>query len=91
MTSPEQYFNLLKAVTELPRNTPEMMERATRYAYHFFFRRQIDFPFVTGFVPGDPLKLKLTFDHLGALSKGSNEYLDRICEGIALGEEFVVD
>lgn len=91
VTSSEQYFDLLERVAELPRNSPEMMQRARRYAYHFFFRRQIDFPFLTGFVPGDAMKLKLTFDHLDALSKGANGYLDRICEGIIGGSEFVVD
>jgi hypothetical protein len=91
VSSPEEYFAILDRITELPRNTSEMMACARKYAYHFFFRRQIDFPFLTGFQPGNRFGLKLAFDRLDALLPGRNEYLDKICNGIIDGSEFVVE
>jgi hypothetical protein len=91
VSSPDEYFILLDRITELPRNTSEMMESARKYAYHFFFRRQIDFPFLTGFQPGNRLALKLTFNNLDALMPGKNAYLDTICQGMTGGGEFVAE
>ncbi|NUQ06973.1 MAG: capsule biosynthesis protein [Anaerolineae bacterium] len=88
--SVDGYFQLLDRLSDIPRNTPEMMERAEKYGYHFYFRRQIDFPFLTDFQPGFPEKLKLTFDDLSALLPGRNDNLDLICDGILNGTEFVV-
>lgn len=89
--SPEQYFDLLDHITELPRNTSQMMSRAEKYAYHFYFRRQIDFPFLTGYKIGAPEGLRLSFKSLGDLMPGRYANLDRICDGILSGTEFVVD
>jgi len=89
--TPQQYFELLDRVTELPRNTPEMMKRARAYAHHFYFRRQIDFPYLKGYVPGRPHEIQLTIKSVEELLPGRNPYLDTICEGIITGSEFVVD
>jgi hypothetical protein len=89
VSSEKEYFELLDRVTELPENSDEMLSRAKRYAYHFFFKRQIDFPFLTGFVPGDRYSMKLTFNSLKELMPGKNKNLDIICRGILEGSEFI--
>lgn len=90
VTSAEQYFDLLDHIAELPQNSPDMFSRARKYAYHFYFRRQIDFPFLTGYKPGSPELLRLSFKSLDDLMPGRDTNLDRICEGILTGSEFVV-
>jgi len=91
VTTAQEYFELLDRITELPRNPPDMMARAKKYGYHFFFRRQIDFPFVTGFQRSAKSDLTLAFDNLGALLPGQNAALDMLCDGIIRGTEFVGD
>jgi hypothetical protein len=91
--TPEQYFNLLDRITDLPRNSPNVLSRAQKYGYHFYFRRQINFPFVTGYRTGRQvdLELKLTFDSLNDLLPGKHINLDKICDGLLNGTEFVVN
>lgn len=89
VSSKEEYFSLLDRITTMPRNSVEIMEQARKYAYHFYFRRQMDFPFLTGFRPGDKYSLKLNFDSLDALLPGKDLNLDIICNGILDGTEFI--
>ncbi len=91
--SVEQYFDMLDHIADLPKNSPQMLSRARKYGYHFYFRRQIDFPFVTGYKTGTrpDLELKLSFDSLDALLPGHNSNFDKICDGLVNGTEFVVD
>ena len=86
----EQYFALLDRICELPRNSPEMIARARKYAYHLFFRRMIDFPlYYTDSITARGAKL--LFQDLRELLPGRHSNLDTICEGILTGLPFVVD
>ena len=88
----EQYFALLDRVLELPRNSPEMVERARKYAYHFFYRRMIDLPLFNVADGFRLTKVSLTFDDLNALAPGKVGALDHICQGIMDGvTPFVYD
>lgn len=87
--SPEQYFHLLDRVTEIPRNNEDMMLSAKKYGYHFYFRRQMDFPFLAN--PTATREASFTFRSLTDLLPGSNENLDRICDGIIHSSEFVAE
>jgi hypothetical protein len=64
------------------------IERARKYAYHFFFRRMIDFPFISSHA-------KFEFDidvrSLSDLSPDAHKGLDVICDGILEGTPFVQD
>ncbi len=64
------------------------IERARKYAYHFFFRRMIDFPFISSHA-------KFEFDidvrSLSDLSPGAHKGLDVVCDGILKGTPFVQD
>jgi hypothetical protein len=88
----DEYFSLLDRVTELPRNSAEMVERARKYAYHYYYRLMIDFPL---FSISDPMTLsgpRLEFDSLDDLMPGRHGSLDRVCDGILDGTTpFVYD
>lgn len=70
------------------RMRPADVEKARKYAYHFFFRRMIDFPFISSHA-------KFEFDidvrSLSDLSPGAHKGLDVICDGILKGTPFVQD
>ena len=87
-SSPADYFALLDRLPLEDRMRPEQVERATRYAYHFFFRRMIELPFI---VPTDKGKYVLDLADPNALRPGNYKGLDVICNGILDGEPFVVD
>lgn len=88
--SSKQYFSLLDRITNLPRNSPEMISRAKKFAYHLFFRRMIDFPLLQ-FDAYTFRGTKLKFQHLEDLLPGNNRNLDIICKGILNGSPFIVD
>jgi hypothetical protein len=88
----EEYFSLLDRITELPPNSPEMVERARKYAYHYYYRLMIDFPL---FSISNPMNLsgpRLEFDSVDDLLPGRHGSLDRVCAGILDGTTpFVYD
>jgi hypothetical protein len=80
--SREEYFSLLDRIEELPRNDPQTIARARRYAYHYYYRLMIDFPL---FSVKDGIHLtgpKLEFAGLEELLPGRHPALDVVCEGI---------
>ena len=81
----EEYFALLDRVTELPRNSPEMVERAKKYAYHLFYRLMIDFPLFSVTSSFKLTEPRLNFETLDALLPGRVPQLDLICQGIIDG------
>ena len=83
--SREQYFGLLDRVTELPRNSPQMVERAKKYAYHLFYRLMIDFPLFSVTSSFKLTEPRLNFETLDALLPGRLPQLDLICQGIIDG------
>ncbi len=85
--SREDYFALLDRLPGIEPLDDATVERANRYAFHFFFRRMIalDFMAPTGGWP--PYRPALT--GLETLGPGSSSGLDVICEGILSGSDFI--
>jgi hypothetical protein len=90
ISSAAEYFELLSRIETLPRNSPEMIERARRYAYYLFFRRMIDFPLLAVKNATLSTGLRLNFDHLAQLEVGRDAGLDVVCDGILTGSPFVI-
>lgn len=87
-TSPETYREFLD---ELPYKTnlePELRRKALQYAYHFFFRRMIDLPFIE--LVG-PASFEVRIDSLDDLGPGKYSGLDCVCDGILKGTPFIHD
>lgn len=87
-TSPESYRALLD---ELPFKTclePDLRRRALKYAYHFYFRRMIELPFIE--LVG-PAAFDIRINSLEDLRSGKYSGLDCICNGILDGAPFVDD
>ena len=87
-TSPASYRAILD---ELPFAEPlgkRERERALRYAYHFFFRRMIELPFLKD---AGPAELEIDVERLSDLEPGRFSGLDCICDGILNGSPFVHD
>lgn len=70
------------------RMPPADVERARKYAYHFFFRRMIDLPFISS-----PAKFEFEIDvkSLSDLGPDVQKGLDVVCDGILKGTPFVQD
>ena len=87
-TSPESYNKILDSLPLNKRLDSATVNRARRYAYHFFFRRMIPIEiFEKG--PGWP-----PFQFVGKLedlAPGQDPGLDCVCEGIIDGKPFVFD
>jgi hypothetical protein len=84
--TPDEYFALLD---RLPLQDPlshDLVQRARKYAYHFFFRRMIPLPFIVS-KPG--LEFQLALATLQDLRPGTYSGLDTICDGILKGAKFI--
>lgn len=85
-TSQSHYFDLLARLPFGARLSPETVERAHRYAFHFFFRRMVPLPFVE---PVDgPRRYATRIAGLEDLAPGRWPGLDVICDGILQGAPF---
>jgi hypothetical protein len=87
VTDRDQYREVLAGITSLERLDEATVERARRYAYHYFFRRMIP---ITSFVAGAPTPT------VGAscaedLRPGRDPGLDKVLEGILEGTPFIHD
>lgn len=82
----EAYHMLLDSLPA-ERLTPDVQERALKYAYHFFFRRMIplDFARQARGIPGFSWEL----EELSQLLPGANSGLDVICDGILEKTPFI--
>lgn len=84
---PEEYFRILDTLPTGRRLDPATVERARRYAYHFFFRRMIPLPFLA---PADvPAHFSVDLGGVGELAEGRWPGLDVICDGVLTGAPFV--
>lgn len=83
----QEYFDLLERLPLGKRLDPALVERARRYAYHFFFRRMIPLEMIepTGAWP----YFRINITGLDDLAPGASRGLDVICDGILNGSEFV--
>ena len=86
--SPETWEDMVVAALEDPRAHAPDVERARRYAHAFFFRAPIDLPQVSEPVPG---LAAITVGSVDELRPGVHEGLDRICDGILGGGDFMPD
>jgi hypothetical protein len=86
MTSEEEYFRALDQLPRAERLSPEVVARARKFAFHFFFRRMIPIGFAEA-----PPKGGLAFPEMEVeqLSQGVDPGLDIICAGILEGRPFV--
>ncbi len=87
-TSPESYRQILDSLPVAGPLTEAQRERALLYAYHFFFRRMIDLPFLTA--PG-PAEFEIEVEKLSDLEPGHFPGLDCVTDGILNGSLFVFD
>jgi len=87
-TSPENYRAILDTLPLKAPLTEAQRERALVYAYHFFFRRMIDLPFLTA---PRPAEFEIEVERLSDLGPGKVSGLDCICDGILTGSLFVHD
>lgn len=91
-TSKDEYFQMLDRLPLGSRLDEDVVAKARKYAYHFFFRRMIPVNAI------GPAKGKFTFRvrtealaGLEDLAPGCCRGLDAICDGILHGSDFVHD
>jgi hypothetical protein len=85
----DEYQELLERLPIGKRLTPELVKRAKKYAYHFFYRRMIPVNiFDKG--PGWP-PYKYAAESIVLLMEKNDPGLDTICDGILNGTPFVYD
>jgi hypothetical protein len=87
-SSPAEYFRILDKLPFARRLDGERLNRARRYAYHFFFNRMIPLPFIEP-KAGYPI-YRLKLDTLEQLLPGESPGLDTICNGILGKGPFVM-
>jgi hypothetical protein len=86
-STPDEYFATLDRLP-LPRDPePPWLERARRYAYHFFFRRMIPVLSMEPTQAWPPYRIGI--ERLDDLLPGRDAGLDVICEGILAGSPFI--
>lgn len=88
VASPEDYDAILDTLPMAGRLPPEVVARALKYAYHFFFRRMIP---VDLFEPSYWPPFRFAADNVDVLREGRDKGLDCICRGILAGEPFVYE
>jgi hypothetical protein len=64
----------------------EQLQRARKYAFHFFFRRMVPLPFITS---PEPFRFALQIKSLDDLRPGRSLGLDVVCDGILRGSPFI--
>lgn len=86
-SSPEQYRLILDSLPLGKRLEPEVVDRALKYAYHFFFRRMMPLPFLKKVASN--LFFTPDIASADALAPGSDRALDLVCEAILEGRPFI--
>jgi len=83
----EDYLEKLNSLPIRQKLSKDNIERAVKYAYHFFYRRMIPVSFLkdTGGVPKYMINVKGIKD----LEPGNCKGFDTICNGILYDEEFI--
>lgn len=87
-SSPEDFNQYLDRLPLRAKLAPDDLATAKRYAFHFFFRRMLELPFISS-----PEKYTFSVDvkSLDELQPGRWQGLDVICDGILLGKPFIDD
>ena len=84
-SSIEEYFGILDQLPFGTKLQDDLILRARKYAYHFFFRRMIPLEFMKPYKKLYKPELK----NLADLTPGKSEGLDVICNGILNGSNFI--
>lgn len=84
--SPADYFKILEQLPLPAGLNSSELERARKYAFHFFFRRMIPLPFLK---PTVKTQVTIELAGLQQLEPGHFAGLDVICEGILRGTPFI--
>jgi Capsule polysaccharide biosynthesis protein len=85
VSTAEDYIQVLDRLPFSEGMSPTQIDRAIRYAYHFFFRRMIPLPFIA---QRGPASFTVTATDT-QLQPGTFRGLDVICDGILTGSPFV--
>lgn len=85
----DQYRQVLESLPFARRLSPDQVELARKYAYHFFFRRMIPLKCLTPISRFGPYKVNVS--SLEQLMPGADPGLDLICDGILNGKPFIYD
>jgi hypothetical protein len=85
--SRDEYLQLLASLPVIGRLNAGTVERARRYAFHFFFRRMIPLDVFTPTLKDAPYAMNI--QRLHELLPGRSEGLDIICDGIMNGRPFI--
>jgi len=86
-TSEENYLRLLDALPLREKLDDATIERAQKYAYHFFFRRMVPLDCIKERKGWPPFAVHI--DSLDDLSPGKSPGLDIVCNGIIAGTPFI--
>jgi hypothetical protein len=84
----EEYFKILAELPLRKRLDPATVERARKYAVHFFFRRMIPLNHCVEQIEGFPL-YRVKRAPLASLTPGHDEGLDVICDAVLTGSPFI--
>lgn len=87
---PRSYFQILDTLPLHARNDKRQVERARKYAYHFFFRRMVPVPFLVSEPEAWP-PYRIQVKALDDLQKGRHLGLDVLCDGILTGAPFIYE
>lgn len=87
VTSRDEYLATLDTLPLGKRLASDIIHRARRYAYHFFFRRMIPLEFMQD-VQALP-RFRPETENLEPYLPGSSKGLDVICQGILDGSDFI--
>ena len=86
-STPGEYIRYLDRLPLGERMEASRVQRARKYAYHFFFRRMIPLEF---FESTETRKAyRITLRSLEELKPGISEGLDAVCDGILKGSDFI--
>lgn len=85
-SSADEYLEILDKLPLVERLDSLKLERARKYAFHFFFRRMIPLPFITS---SDDSHLDVAIKSVKDLALGQSLGLDVVCDGILNGAPFV--
>ncbi len=85
--SVDDYLTMLDSLPLRQHLQESELERARKYAFHFFMRRMIPLEFIVPVDQGSPYELAV--DSLAALASGSSRGLDVICDGVLRTGSFI--
>jgi hypothetical protein len=88
VSSAAEFERALAKLPDIEPMSPDQIERARKYAYHFFFRRMLPLPFI---VPSDKKIYALALEGLDSLRPGAFPGLDVICDGIMHNTPFIYE